>query len=210
MDFSNPFGIEYRVVNEIEHNGQSARVVSGARNYSTSIDDLWDAITNEERLPRWFLPISGDLQVGGRYQLKGNAGGEIQRCDPPEKLEVTWEYGGNVSWVHVTLATESVGTRLTLEHIMSKDAASEEHWKKFGPGATGVGWDLGFMGLGKHLETGEAVVQEESHAWMGSDEGKAFIRSCATGWAEAHIRSGESAGTANAVAEATAKAYCGE
>ena len=25
--------------------------------------------------PRWFLPISGELRLGGRYQLTGNAGG---------------------------------------------------------------------------------------------------------------------------------------
>ena len=30
-----------------------------------------------ERIPRWFLPVSGDLRLGGRYQLEGNAGGEV-------------------------------------------------------------------------------------------------------------------------------------
>ena len=47
---------------------------------------LWDACTNAERIPRWFLPVSGDLRLGGRYQLEGNAGGTIERCDPPRSL----------------------------------------------------------------------------------------------------------------------------
>ena len=47
------------------------------------------------------------------------------------------------------MATE----RVYAEHTMLKDEASEAHWKQFGPGATGVGWDLGFVGMGLHLES---------------------------------------------------------
>ena len=99
MDYGNALGIEYRLVKDAEHDGQPARVVSGARTYATSAEDLWDAVTNAERIPRWFLPITGDLKLGGRYQLEGNAGGEITRCESPEALDVTWEYAENVSWV---------------------------------------------------------------------------------------------------------------
>lgn len=209
-DFANPFGIEYRVVNEIEHLGQPAHCVSGTRLYDTNVDDLWDAITNAERIPNWFLPISGDLKRGGRYQLQGNAGGEITCCDPPKALDVTWEYANNISWVTVRLEPQGDSTRLTLQHIMGKDEASEEHWKKFGPGATGVGWDLGFLGLGMHLRDRQAIDQAESFAWMGSEQGKTFIRQCAAAWGEAHIAAGESSDTANLMAEQTAKAFCGE
>jgi len=31
---------------------------------------------------------------------------------------------------------------------MHKSYMSERHWKKYGPGATGVGWDLWFLALG--------------------------------------------------------------
>ena len=210
MDFSNPLGIQYRVVNEVTHNGQPARVVSGSANFDTNLEDLWDAVTNAERLPRWFLPISGDLKVGGRYQLEGHAGGEISRCDPPEALDVSWECGGNVSWVRLRLDDHEGGARLTLEHIMLKDEASEEHWRKYGPGATGVGWDLSFVGLLLHLRTGEAVPQDASHAWMASEEGKAFIRECSAAWGDAHIESGEEESTAKGMAEQTAKFYCGD
>src|ERR1700754_909981 len=118
-----------------EYQGRPARVVIATRNYDTDIDDLWDALTSAERIPRWFLPISGDLRLGGRYQFKGNAGGEITRCEPPRLLGVTWEYGAEVSWLNVTLAAEAAGTRLQLEHIAH---VGDDRWDQFGPGAVGV------------------------------------------------------------------------
>ena len=210
MDYNNAMGVEYRVVKDAERDGQPARVVSGARTYAAETGEIWDALTNAKRIPRWFLPITGDLKMGGRYQLEGNAGGEITRCDSPEALDLTWEYAENVSWVTVRLEPDGEGTRLTLEHIMLKDEASEKHWKQFGPGATGVGWDLGFFGMGLHLDTGQAVDQEESHAWMASEAGKSFIRECAKAWEESHVKSGEAADVAAAMAEQTAKFYTGE
>src|SRR5690606_21550027 len=120
----------------------------------TTVDDLWDACTNPERLPRWFLPVTGDLQVGGRYQLEGQAGGTIERCDPPRSFAATWEFGGEVSWIEVTLAAAGDGTRFTLEHVAHVD---DERWLEYGPGAVGVGWDLALHGLAQHVATGEAV-----------------------------------------------------
>ena len=210
MDFSKPIGLTQRVVNEATHDDQPVRVVSGSVVFEADLADLWDAVTNPERLPRWFLPVSGDLKPGGRYQLQGHAGGKITRCDPPEAFDVTWECGDNLSWVRVRLQPDAKGTRLTLDHIMPKDAASEEHWGKYGPGATGVGWDLGFVGLVLHMRTGDDVPQEESHSWMASDEGKVFIRECAAAWGESHMQSGEDEATAKRMAEQTAKFYCGE
>ena len=210
MDFSNPIGIRYRVVKEMTHDGQPARVVSGSAVFDTTLEDLWDAVTNAERIPRWFLPVSGDLRSGGQYQLEGNAGGVITRCEPPEALDLTWECGGNVSWVRVRLDAHNGGTRLTLEQIMLKDEASEEHWRKYGPGATGVGWDLSFAGLLLHIRTGETVPQNEYEAWLATEEGNTFIRACSAAWGDVHIDSGEEETTAKDMAEQTAKFYCGE
>lgn len=211
MDFNNAFGIEYRVVSEIEHNGTPARVVSGTRTYDAEAAELWDALTNAERIPRWFLPITGELQMGGRYQLKGNAGGEITRCEPPKALDVTWEYAGNVSWVNVRLESDGQRTQLTLEHISPKDEASESHWDQYGPSGTGVGWDLSFLGLEVYLASGaETIIKEEFDAWNTSEAGLTFMRNCAQAWGEAHVESGESSEIALAMAETTAKAYCGE
>lgn len=195
---------------EATHDGQPVRVVSGSATFATEPVDLWNAVTTTERLPQWFLPISGDLKEGGRYQLKGHAGGVVTRCDAPAAFDITWECGDNVSWIRVRLAGCDDGTRLTLEHTMPKDEAGEEHWRKYGAGATGVGWDLSFVGLHLHVQTGETVPQAESHAWMASDSGKAFIRECASAWGDAHIESGEDETVARAMADQTAKFYCGE
>ena len=158
MDYTDAFGAEFRKVQDRTHDNRDVRVIVATRLYATDREDLWNAVTDAERIPRWFLPVTGQLEVGGRYQLEGNAEGSIERCDPPEALEITWEFGGNVSWVHVRLAAAEGGTRLTLEHLVSKDEASEQHWKQYGPGASGIGWDLSFLGLGLHLESGGQVV----------------------------------------------------
>ena len=48
---------------------REARVVSVSQTYDTDAADLWDACTSLERIPRWFLPITGDLRVGGQRLL---------------------------------------------------------------------------------------------------------------------------------------------
>ena len=59
------------------------RSVLLGRRYNAPIEDVWDACTDPSRIGRWFLPVTGDLRSGGTYQLEGNAGGEILRCEPP-------------------------------------------------------------------------------------------------------------------------------
>jgi uncharacterized protein YndB with AHSA1/START domain len=182
-----------------------ARVVSVSQTYDAQLEDVWDACSNPERIPRWFLPVSGDLRVGGRYQLEGNAGGKIERCDPPNSFGATWEYGGEVSWIEVRLTAEPEGkTRFELEHIAHVD---DERWAEFGPGAVGVGWDGGLMGLATHLTTGRAVDPSESAAWMTSDEGKRFFSLSSQRWCEASVAAGTPRADAQAAADRTTAAY---
>ena len=124
--------------------------------YDADLDDLWDACTNAERIPRWFLPVSGDLRLGGRYQLEGNAGGTIERVRPAERLRrhVGVRRRGQLDRGPPDGRAGTVGTRFELEHIAHVD---DERWAEFGPGAVGVGWDLGLIGLGLHLASGEPV-----------------------------------------------------
>jgi uncharacterized protein YndB with AHSA1/START domain len=205
---ANPLGAEFRRFENRDHEGKPARVVVGVRTYATHREDLWDAITNRERIPRWFLPIEGDLKLGGRYQLQGNAGGTITRCDAPSALDVTWEFGGGKSWVTVRLDADGNRTRLTLEHIVHASDV-DAHWAQYGPGAVGVGWDLTLRGLDLHLARGGAVDHKQAHAWMRSEEGNAFMRASAEGWAEAHILGGENREVASGMAKRTAAFYTG-
>jgi uncharacterized protein YndB with AHSA1/START domain len=185
----------------------AARVLTTSQSYDATLEELWDACTSAERIARWFLPVSGDLRVGGHYQLEGNASGTVERCDPPRSFAVTWEHGGEVTWVEVRLEPEGADrTRFTLEHVAHVD---DERWLQFGPGAVGVGWDLALMGLGLHLRTGEANDQAEAFAWMASPEGIEFITRSSRGWADARIAHGTGATEARAAEERTTAFYTG-
>jgi uncharacterized protein YndB with AHSA1/START domain len=181
-----------------------ARVVTISQTYRAALDDVWDACTSPERIPRWFLPISGELRLGGRYQLEGNAGGTVERCEPPHSFAATWEYGGEVSWIEVRLTAESDDrTRFELEHVAHVD---DQRWAEFGPGAVGVGWDMGVMGLALHLSSGAAVAAEGA-AWMASEEGRQFATLSSERWCAASIAAGTAEADAQAAAQRTTAAY---
>lgn len=204
------FGAELRRVENRDHLGKPAIVAIATRSYDTTVDDLWDAITTRERLARWFSPVEGDLKLGGRYQIQGNAAGTITRCEPPEALEVTWEFAGGTSWVHVRLAPAGRKARLTLEHIAHRDGIAEEHLKKYGPSAVGVGWDLWLHGLGLHVDAPDQAMEHDAlEAWTQSDEGKAFSRVSGEAWGAADAESGEDPAEARAKAERTIAFYTG-
>ena len=185
-----------------------ARVSTISQVYDTDLDDLWDAVTRPERIPRWFLPITGELREGGRYQLEGNAGGTVSRCDKPHGFAATWEYNGEVSWVEVRLTAEGDGrARFELEHVAH---VADEFWEQYGPGATGIGWDMGLLGLAMHLENPAAPLDRPAvNAWMASDEGKLLLRLSSDGWAEAAIANGADPATARERADRSYAAYTG-
>lgn len=121
-----------------------ARTAILRRTYEATIDDVWDACTRPERLNRWFLQASGDLRPGGRFELAGNAGGEIVACDPPRELHLTWIYGDRpVDEVWLRLSPVADGhTALELEHAtVSTEVAWEGRMLDVIPGV-GSGWEL--------------------------------------------------------------------
>jgi len=184
-----------------------ARVVTISQAYEGSLDDVWDACTNPERIARWFLPVSGDLRLGGRYQLEGNAGGTIERCDPPNSFAATWEMGEQASWIEVSLAEQPDGRiRLELAHVAH---VADEFWAQFGPGAVGVGWDLALIGLVRHLSGAAPVDPQQAAAWVGSDDGRQFITLSSELWGQASITAGTPSADAWAAAERTTAFYTG-
>ena len=159
-----------------------------------------------ERIPRWFLPISGRLEPGGRYQFEGNAGGVITVCEAPSRLGVTWEFGGDVSWVEVHVSDDGAGrARLTLTHT----AHHADQWDEYGPGATGVGWEMGLMGLALHLADPTAPKADEN-AFAASAGGKALITGSSEGWGQAAVAAGTDPAAAAAAARNTTAFYTGE
>ncbi|HKP40848.1 SRPBCC domain-containing protein [Mycobacterium sp.] len=185
-----------------------AHVITVSQSYGTDPADLWDAVTNIDRIPRWFLPISGDLKVGGSYQLEGHASGTILSCDPPENFAATWEYGGNVSWIDVSIKGEGPDrARLVIEHIVKAD---DEIWCEFGPGAMGIGWDSMVLGLAIHLSTGESIDPSFGQQWTGTEDGRHFLTMSGEEWYAANVAAGEDPAGARALADRCLKAYLGE
>ena len=138
-----------REIDAVQREVRAGRTAAGEgrqvrleRTYDAPIDDVWDALTNPERIGRWFLPVSGDYRLGGTYQFEGNAGGEIIECARPNRLKVTWAYGvisspADVSEVELRLAPAGdQRTTLVLEHTA---IVPEDRWDEYGPGAVGVG-----------------------------------------------------------------------
>jgi uncharacterized protein YndB with AHSA1/START domain len=184
-----------------------ARTVLLRRSYDAGIDDVWDACTDPERIARWFLPVSGDLRLGGSYQLEGNAGGEILVCEPPRLLKVSWIFGVDpadapLSEVELRLSEGAAGTTLLeLEHTAVVDP---KFWDEFGPGAVGVGWDLTLLGLVIHLR-GDSIG--DPNAWMATPEARALTTAVSEAWGAANVAAGEDEATAAAMAAATTAAY---
>ncbi|SDG76175.1 SRPBCC domain-containing protein [Microbacterium pygmaeum] len=197
-----------RSLTATERDGERENVQTLAQTYPSTLADVWEAVTTADRIARWFSPVTGDLELGGRYQIEGNAGGTILACDPPvggsAGYRITWEFGGGTSWVAIVLqSVDDAHTRLELIHTARVGDLPPEFWETYGPGATGVGWDLSLLGLALYLGTGVGMAPDEAEAWAIGDEGSAFARESADGWAQAHISAGGDPVAARRSADAT-------
>jgi uncharacterized protein YndB with AHSA1/START domain len=203
IDIHAPIRDTHRAVGAGRIAAGEARTVLLRRTYPAPPEEVWDACTSADRIARWFLPVTGDLRAGGKYQLEGNAGGEILRCEPPHLLRVTWLFGGSPpAEVELRLSpAPGGGTVLELEHTAVVDPA---FWARFGPGAVGVGWDLALLGLGVHL-SGGVRDGAEVQRWLQSPDGRGFASASSEAWGAAYIAGGaEAAEAASAVRNTTA------
>ncbi|RBM19042.1 SRPBCC family protein [Streptomyces sp. PT12] len=181
--------------------GHEGKAVILRRRYDSPAADVWNACTSPERLARWLAPVSGELRLGGAYELEGNARGEVLACQEPTLLRVSWIYGEEIPGTpapEVTLRLPPDGdgaTLLELEHVAVVDP---EFWDRYGPGAVGVGWDLALIGLEAHLGGTEAKEERE------------FILGSAERWRAAHEASGADAAEAERSAANTAAFYAPE
>lgn len=116
------------------------------REYAAGAADVWDALTDPDRLRRWFLPVTGELRAGGTFQTEGNAGGEILTCDAPRLLRVTWGDAASIVSLHLTPVDDD-RTTVALEHTVPLAFAGS------GAGAlyVGPGWDQSLVALQLHL-----------------------------------------------------------
>ena len=69
------------------------------------------------------------------------------------------------------------GDEATTLELVHTAVVPDEMWDTFGPGAVGVGWEQGALGLSLYLRTGSTVGDPE--AWQLSDEGRAYSKGAA-------------------------------
>ena len=106
-----------------------------AQTYPTTPEDLWDAVTDRERLSRWMAPYEGDLRLGGRWLARYDDGtafteGTVTACDPPRSFTTTWQARGeDETTVVVTVEPAPDGASLRLEHagVGSRDYGAGWH-----------------------------------------------------------------------------------
>ena len=85
----------------------------------------------------------------------------------------------------------------------------DTRWTEFGPGAVGVGWELGVMGLAQHITSGAANDPGAWATWTASDDGRAFITLSSEGWRDASIAAGTDEDAARAAGARTTAFYTG-
>ncbi|GAA1507477.1 SRPBCC family protein [Kribbella lupini] len=171
------------VQREVTRTGETA-TVRMRRTYQGTPDEVWDALTDPARMARWFSPVTGELKIGGSFQIQGNAGGEILECEPPQRYKVS--FGGPTSLLEVRL-TPGTGdtTEFELEHSMEGPPAPG------GAGAlyVGPGWDGAIAGLGLYLD-GDLPEDADPVEMANSPEVVDYNEACLKAWIEVVRASG--------------------
>jgi uncharacterized protein YndB with AHSA1/START domain len=98
-----------------------ARVAVFTRTYPTTVEDLWDACTDPERLRRWYVPVTGDLRLGGRFEQVNMGSGTIVECDAPHLLKLSLGSGVDEIEVRLSPGAEDGTATLELQHATTLD-----------------------------------------------------------------------------------------
>ena len=92
-------------------------------------DEIWQALTQPDRLRNWLAPTEIDAREGGQLTIDFSSQpdgtvvrGTLRVYDPPRTLEYDWTEGGEgPSVVRFELEPAEGGTRLTLTHRLLSD-----------------------------------------------------------------------------------------
>jgi uncharacterized protein YndB with AHSA1/START domain len=119
---------------EILHVGNEV-VLRFERSYPNPIGDVWDALTNPERIAQWWLPFDAEITVelvaGGAYELRGKGEGmptlswKVLRVEAPYVFEHTHvEPDVVIKW---ELAERNGGCTLVFSHTVPDRARFVEN-----------------------------------------------------------------------------------
>ncbi len=174
IDLAHHIAAISRQVAQLDESAETVAVTL-SRHYDADIADVWQALTDPERVSRWMLPLRGDLREGGTFELEGNASGEIRICQAPDHLVIT--FGGPTSVVDLTLTTEGDQTRLSFNHSVPLAMAGSSAGALY----VGPGWDGALMSLALYL-AGERA--EDPVAAANSPEAQQFCARSIDAWVD--------------------------
>jgi len=136
--------------------GKAARSAVITRIYkSFTVDELWSACTERERLQRWFGDVTGELSVGSALRIDAGMPHPITSrviaCERPARIVITWSYAGDPldppdeveARISAVPPSEGGGAQLEIEHRSGV----------LYPWASGVGsgWESWIWGLERAL-----------------------------------------------------------
>lgn len=206
FDFDRVTSNMTRQVETFSHDDRRLRKIVLCADFATSLETLWCVLTDAEILAKWFQRVSGELCLNGQFHIQDNASGTVISCERGQSFSITWEFAGDTSWVDVSFSKTRDGTsRLSISHTMN----FSEHWTHFGPGATGVGWELSLYGLAHYLRHADKPKFDEEK-FVSSPMGRTAVRDSSDSWAEAGIASGIDADIAYEGAKRTTAFYLGD
>ena len=141
-----------RIVGSLR-SADGAGVVRVEERYATDIDDLWSALTDPDRLARWYGRVDGELGLGGEFRMYVDASGwegtgRVEACGPPRRLMVTTKELSESfrKTVEATLTSEDDHTVLVIEvRGMPLDKIA----------FFGAGWQIHTEDLAAYLAGGE-------------------------------------------------------
>lgn len=127
------------------------------RRLTTDLADAWSAVTEPERIARWFAPVTVEgAGEGASWRTYWDDGAEyaegiIRRCEAQRLLEVTWTATDDAdpaeSLLRVTLSSDDDGVLLVLEHeglvpadLVQYGAGWQSFLEQFPDGRSGYDW----------------------------------------------------------------------
>lgn len=106
--------------------------------YATGIDDLWQAVTDRDRIARWMVDLTGDLRLGGTWSVVAEgdepswATGTITVCDAPRSFTTSWHaIEEEPTELVVTLDEVEGGTRMHLVHTGIRSIFYGAGWQTY-------------------------------------------------------------------------------
>ncbi|AKU18996.1 hypothetical protein VV02_16340 [Luteipulveratus mongoliensis] len=90
------------------------------QHYDSGAADLWDAVTDPERLARWFAPVEGRFGVGEAFTICFDDGDvpecRVIECVAPQRFSFEWPHASGATVVTAEVRPDGDGSVLVLTH----------------------------------------------------------------------------------------------